>query len=202
MTKVILVRHGQTLWNQIKKYQGFSDIPLNETGRQQAWKVAERLAREEIRAIYSSDLCRAVQTAEAIGQKHGLPVQQNPAFREMNFGLWEGLTYEEIMEKWGNELSAIYAQPEQGMVPEGETFLEVQERAWLGFIACVNQHPGQTIVIAAHGGSIRLLLCKIMGKSLKELWTLAQDSTGVSIVQWEAGEGRVILSNDTSHLST
>ena len=98
MTRITFIRHGQTLWNQLRKYQGHSDIPLNSTGIQQARRVAERLSKETLHAVYSSDLSRAVQTAQAIAQKHELSVQTLGGFREMDFGLWEGLTYEEIME--------------------------------------------------------------------------------------------------------
>jgi len=92
VTKIILVRHGQTLWNNIGKYQGHTDVPLSKTGIEQASKVAKRLKNDKITAIYSSDLKRAKQTAEIIALEHNLPVITNTRFREINFGVWEGKT--------------------------------------------------------------------------------------------------------------
>ncbi len=201
MTRITFIRHGQTLWNQLRKYQGHSDIPLNSTGIQQARRVAERLSKETLHAVYSSDLSRAVQTAQAIAQKHELSVQTLGGFREMDFGLWEGLTYEEIMEKWSEELTQMYSHPGKGRAPEGESFQEVQDRALAALTECVERHPGQNIVIAAHGGPLRAILCKLMGKGLEEIWNIGQDSTAVSRVEYEQGEYRVILINDTGHLA-
>ncbi|MGL5515099.1 MAG: histidine phosphatase family protein, partial [Sporomusa sp.] len=98
MTKLIIVRHGQTLWNLEKKYQGHSDIALSDEGLVQAAAVAERLAAEKIDTVYASDLSRAFKTAEGIAAKHELTVNIVPELREIKFGDWEGLCYEQISE--------------------------------------------------------------------------------------------------------
>ncbi|WP_346355479.1 histidine phosphatase family protein [Azotosporobacter soli] len=199
-TKVILVRHGQTDWNRTKRYQGHSDIPLNETGQMQAKQVGKRLASLPLRAVYSSDLTRAVQTAAAIALPHGLTVMTCAAFRELNFGLWEGLTYEEIMAGWPAWLTAMYARPSIGYAPQGESFPLVQLRALKGLNACIAAHPGETIAIVSHGGPLRTLLCAALGLPIDQVWSLKQDTTAVNILEYSEGLLQLVLSNDTQHL--
>ena len=107
MTKLIIVRHGQTLWNLERKYQGHSDIALTDTGLKQAQAVAERLAEEAVAAVYASDLSRAYKTAGYIAAKHNLTVHTVPELREIKFGDWEGLTYEEISVRWPGLLGKL-----------------------------------------------------------------------------------------------
>ena len=172
--RIWFVRHGETEWNRTKRYQGHSDIPLNENGRRQAQDTAALLAKEPLSAIYASDLKRAVETAEAIAQTHELPVQQKPELRELHFGLWEGLRYEQIMEKWANELSLMYGHPEKGRAPEGEGFSDLAQRAGAALLEIRKAHQEtETIAVVAHGGTIRVLLCLLQGKPLQELWNVA-----------------------------
>ena len=172
--KIWFVRHGETEWNRTKRYQGHSDIPLNENGRRQAQETASLLAKETLSAIYASDLKRAVETAEAIAQTHELRVQQKPELRELHFGLWEGLRYEQIMEKWADELSLMYEHPEKGCAPEGEGFSELAKRAWPALQAIREAHQEEeAIAVVAHGGTIRVLLCLLQEKSLQQLWDVA-----------------------------
>ena len=172
--KIWFVRHGETEWNRTKRYQGHSDIPLNENGRRQAQETASLLAKETLSAIYASDLKRAVETAEAIAQTHELRVQQKPELRELHFGLWEGLRYEQIMEKWADELSLMYEHPEKGCAPEGEGFSELAKRAWPALQAIREAHQEEdAIAVVAHGGTIRVLLCLLQGKPLQQLWSVA-----------------------------
>ena len=101
--RIILIRHGSTIWNEEGKYQGTIDVPLSDRGRQEAEMVAERLREEKIKAIYSSNLGRARETAEIIARPHGLPVQVIDELGEINFGDWEGLTAQEIKDKFGEQ---------------------------------------------------------------------------------------------------
>ncbi|NCB77900.1 MAG: alpha-ribazole phosphatase [Negativicutes bacterium] len=172
--RIWFVRHGETEWNRTKRYQGHSDIPLNETGRRQAQETAALLANEPLMAVYASDLKRAVETAETIAQPHGVRVQQKPELRELHFGLWEGLRYEQIMEKWADELSLMYEHPEKGCAPEGEGFCELAKRAWPALQAIREAHQEEeAIAVVAHGGTIRVLLCLLQEKSLQQLWDVA-----------------------------
>ena len=147
---------------------------MNENGRRQAQDTAALLAKEPLSAIYASDLKRAVETAEAIAQTHELRVQQKPELRELHFGLWEGLRYEQIMEKWADELSLMYEHPEKGCAPEGEGFSELAKRAWPALQAIREAHQEEEVIaVVAHGGTIRVLLCLLQEKSLQLLWDVA-----------------------------
>ncbi len=199
-TKVILLRHGQTDWNSGKRYQGHSDVPLNETGRRQAAKLGRRLAGLPLKAVYSSDLTRAVQTAEAVALQHGLKVLERPAFRELNFGLWEGLSYEQIVSGWPLWLSAMYARPSIGYAPRGESFPQVRRRALAGLRACIAAHPAELIAIVSHGGTLRTILCEALGKPLDELWSLRQDATALNVLTCGAAWQLEVI-NDTAHLA-
>lgn len=200
-TTVVLIRHGQTEWNRIRRYQGHSDVPLNSLGRQQAELVAKRLATLPVDAVYSSDLQRAVQTATAIAAHHGLPVVQRAGFREIDFGLWEGLTYQQIMAGWPCWLTAMYARPSIGYAPRGEGFAALQRRAQAALRRCVDEQRGRTIVVVAHGGTLRALLCAALNKSIDEVWTIEQEVTAVNVLRICGDAVEVERLNDATHLA-
>lgn len=200
MTKVILVRHGQTAWNHEKKYQGHSDVSLNEVGLRQAQLAAERLAKEKIAAVYSSDLLRAVQTAEIIAKQHNLQTLKVTEFREINFGLWEGLTYDEIMKDWPDILTSIYAGSGAVSMPGGESFCEVKQRAVAALEKLIASHDNETIAIVAHGGVLRVLLSHALGMELDRMWSIGQDSAAISIIEYFGNTALVSLVNDTCHI--
>ena len=200
MTRVILVRHGQTIWNKELKYQGHSDIALTETGIRQAELVAARLAREEISAVYTSDLSRARVTAETIACRFGLPVNIDAALREIKFGDWEGLTYENINAGWPEANRKFFTNPDEVRIPGGETFAEVKERASAAIEKLVARHPQETIVVVTHGGTIRTIICAALNIHLKYLWSIRQDNTAVNIIEYYAERSIVTLINDTHHL--
>ncbi len=200
MTKVILVRHGQTLWNLVMKYQGHCDVALTEKGVEQAMLAAQRLASEKITAVYASDLGRALKTAECIAQKHNLLVTAVPELKEINFGEWEGLTYEGANSQWTEEMSLLFTHPDEVIIPGGETFREVKERATMALAKIVAQHPNETIVVVSHGGTIRTLLCAALNIHLNYLWKIKQDNTAINVLEYHDGEVMVSLVNDVHHL--
>ena len=159
-----------------------------------------RLAAEPIAAVYCSDLIRAVQTAEVIAAPHSLKPVALPSLREVHFGLWEGLTYAEIMDRWPEQLTTAYSHPERALIPEGENFLFVQQRSVAGVLQCVAAHPEETIAVVAHGGTLRMLLCEALGLAVDHMWTLQQDAVGISIVEYYGTGKVVVLMNDTCHL--
>jgi len=128
LARFYLVRHGETLWNRQLKYQGQSDVPLSDEGRAQAKILSERLKNEKIDVIYASDLGRTIETAEIIAKHHGLEVITTPMMRELNFGLWEGMTYDEIMAKWPQEYKTWRGDPYNKRPPGGETISELCDR--------------------------------------------------------------------------
>ena len=202
MVKILLIRHGQTEWNLNGRYQGQSDVALSQKGIAQAQALAEYFPVEQLDAVYSSDLQRARVTAEIVAQKFHLPVQLEPAFRELSFGDWEGLTYEQIVEGWSDAMANFLKHPDKMQIPHGETFADVQKRAFNRFQELVREHEPQdhTLAIFAHGAVLRTLLTAILHMSLEYVWELRQYNTAVNIVRYDDGWPTVELLNSTEHL--
>lgn len=200
-TRLILVRHGETEWNKNLRYQGHRDIPLNDTGREQARKVARRLAAEKIDAAYASDLSRALETAQTIAACHKLEVQVIPELRETNFGLWEGLTYKEIDNQFHEVMGKWIDNPWETRIPEGESLYEVAERCQIGISKILKDNPHKNVLVVAHGGIIRIAVATVLGMAMNDYWKFRQDNASLNIIDFY-DNGRAILSllNDTCHL--
>jgi broad specificity phosphatase PhoE len=150
VTTLLLVRHGETDWNAEGRLQGHTDRPLNELGRRQAKALAARMADDGIRAVYASDLSRARETAEIVGERLGLTVVIDPDLREKNWGSWEGLT--------GTERERVdYV---------GETTEEHSERILRAVRRIAERHPGDRVLIVTHGGSMRRIQVAVYGMAL------------------------------------
>jgi alpha-ribazole phosphatase len=200
MTTIFFIRHGQTLWNKNFRYQGQSDIELSEEGLRQAEQVALRLRREPFSAIYSSDLVRAVVTAEKVAAHHSLPVVTMPEFREVSFGEWEGLKYDQIYAGWTAEIEKFFRCPSQVEIPGGESFHDLHRRTNQGLEILRQRHECECIAIVTHGGAIRTMLCAALGIHLDNLWSFRQDNTAVNIVEYEERKNILRLVNDVNHL--
>ena len=200
MTKLILVRHGLTLWNHHFRYQGQTDIPLTEEGVKQAEKAAARLAGEQVGAVYASDLGRAAQTARIIAQRHNRSVFLLPGLREVNFGLWEGKTYQEVREAYADSFNSWFDTPADILIPGGETFHQVKERACQAILEVVRKHEGETVIAVSHGGTIRTIICAVLGLDLNRLWCIKQDNTAINVLEFHKDRVLVALLNDTGHL--
>jgi len=203
MTRLILVRHGQSTWNAQGRIQGWADPPLDDTGQEQARRLARRLAAEEqdISALYSSPLLRARQTAEAIGLALGLTVQTDDRLKENDVGLLAGLTGDEVERQFPEWIAARRANVEWMVPPGGEdrdTFLE-RAVAVMGDI--VTHHPDQSVAVVSHGGTLGVYLAHLLEMPIHRTLPFQFDNTSLSIVK--VGERRVRLYklNDTSHLS-
>ena len=201
MTKVIFIRHGQTEWNVDGRYQGQSDVQLTAAGKDQAAKLAENFPVSKIDAIYASDLKRAMVTAETVAAGFGLSVQPEPAFREISFGKWEGLTYQQIVAEWPEAMDDFLQHPDILEIPNGETFPAVQQRALAKLEELIARHEGQTIAIVAHGAVLRTILTAALHMPLQYLWSIRQFNTAVNIVRYDAGANPTVeLLNSTAHL--
>jgi probable phosphoglycerate mutase len=156
-TRVIAIRHGETAWNVDTRIQGQLDIPLNDTGRWQAQRVARALAGEPLHAVYASDLGRALETAKALAAAVGVEVVTDPGLRERGFGIFEGRTWKEIEEQWP-DLSARWRKRDPEFGPEGgETLVSFYDRCIGSATRLAAAHPGQTIALVAHGGVLDCL---------------------------------------------
>ncbi|MGB9607841.1 MAG: histidine phosphatase family protein, partial [bacterium] len=180
-TRLYLVRHGMTEWNDDGKMQGRTDVPLNERGITQAKLLAKRLANVPLSAIYSSPLMRAMKTAEIIAQNHGLPIIPATPLQEADFGGWEGLTLEEIKNGWGEAIDLWYEG--KALPPKGEGILEMQRRVVEFVEDVIEKHKGEEILIVAHGGPIRAFICHILG-TLKPFRRLKQANANLNIVDY------------------
>ena len=198
---LILVRHGETEWNRTGRCQGIADIELNENGRRQVRELALSLREESIAAIYSSDLKRALSTAEEIAWHHGLEVNIDTDLREMNQGDLEGLLFTEIRERYADVLRNWRESPETLKLPKGESLVEVEERAWNAFQKFQRLHHGHTVVAVSHNLTITALLCKITGAGLRGFRNFNLQAACKNIIISGNGTVEVDVLNDVSHLS-
>lgn len=157
MTKLLLARHGETDWNREHRWQGHTDVPLNELGLQQARALADELEQEQIAAIYSSDLQRAFDTAKVVGERKGLDVTVDPGLRELDFGAWEGLTSDEVEEQFPGDLGRWREHGERSERRGGETSEQLRERVLAVARRIANEHPGELVLVVSHGGPLRAL---------------------------------------------
>jgi broad specificity phosphatase PhoE len=154
-TRLLLARHGETDWNRIGRWQGQADPPLNEEGRRQAAVLAEQLAGDSVRAIYSSDLLRASETARVVGERLGLAVVEDRGLREIDVGSWSGLTRAEVQDQYP-EGFARFLRGEIGH--DGETREQLTERVVATVERIGAAHQDETVLVVTHGGAIRALL--------------------------------------------
>jgi alpha-ribazole phosphatase len=201
MTRILLVRHGQTSWNQSARYQGHTDIELSPAGCRQAELLAKRLSALQLEAVYASDLQRAMATARILAAPHQLEVQAVRELREIHFGAWEGLTYKEIQERYKEVADRWYASPATVRIPEGETYTEVKERSYAVIEKLAAKHDGGTIMVVTHGGTIRTIVCGLLGLDLNQSFRINQDNTALNIIEFYDSYGILKLLNDTSHLA-
>jgi 2,3-bisphosphoglycerate-dependent phosphoglycerate mutase len=161
-TTILLVRHGETDWNRERRIQGQTDTPLNNLGRAQARALADELAGERIDAVYASDLARARETAEILAAQLDLPVVVDPSLRERDFGTWEGQTVAELDERWPGAFARWHAGGE-GEWEGGEAHDDLARRIRAAVRRLAAGHPGDRILLVAHGGPLRVLLMDAEG---------------------------------------
>jgi len=201
MTRIILVRHGQTEWNRVERFRGRADVPLNETGRAQAELTARRIAAEwRPMAVYSSPLLRAVRTAEVIAGHFDLPVQVHPDLTDINYGKWQGLTPDEVREQWPKMIDDWYNKPASIRIPGGETLEELRSRALGAIDELVKRHDGQTIVVVGHTVINRIILLGVLGLGNDRFWRLRQDTCAINSFEAEGDDFTLVSLNDTFHL--
>jgi broad specificity phosphatase PhoE len=198
-TTILLIRHGQTDWNIIKRSQGHLDIPLNQAGRRQSELLAQRLASWPISAVYSSDLSRASETASIVGRALGLTPLLDTALRERHGGIFQGLTGDEIKRTYPDALRAFldHGRPPPG----GESNLALAQRASPALERIAAAHRGEMIALVTHGGTLRVLIAHIMGlpPDRKPPFKVSHN-TGLTIAEMGDNERIITLLNDCCHL--
>ena len=207
MAKLILVRHGQTEWNRLRRYQGQADIELNETGLKQAQQTSKQLAQEKLNAIYCSDLKRARQTAKIITTQHNpaVSIQESTLLREMNFGDYEGLTFDKMDPKFQLIFSADPTWRNSGpnvRTPNGESITDLALRVEQFTRETLSKHASnETILIVAHGGPLQVLICQLLGIGLDHWWQIRLSAASISIVEIYPQGSSIVLLNEISHLT-
>jgi len=200
MTRLILVRHGETSWNREGRYQGQIDSPLSELGLIQGDMVADALAGVPIDQVYSSPLSRAYITAAKCAARHNLPVVKDERLLEISHGKWEGLMaedvhkdYPELLQRWRSTVIDV-------QMPGGESIEDVRQRARDAIGEYVQKHAGQTVLVVAHDAVNKALICDFWGMGLEHFWQIKQDNTCINVFEYEDEEWRLILLNSTVHL--
>ncbi|MGH9942828.1 MAG: histidine phosphatase family protein [Pyrinomonadaceae bacterium] len=204
-TRIFLIRHGQSEGNAAQRFGGHTPTPLSPRGRAEAEATARALASEGIAAIYSSDLLRAVQTAEPLAASLGLEIIKTPAFRERSVGHMEGLSFQEAAETYPEEYAALLRRDFERVLTGGESCRQLLDRAAVSLDAAIERHRGETIAIFSHTGTICILVLHLMGaldaSTLRPVW-IATANCGITRASVRTdGFVRVQAVNDTRHLS-
>ncbi|HDP69251.1 MAG TPA: alpha-ribazole phosphatase [Actinobacteria bacterium] len=199
MTKVYLVRHGETEWNAKGKYLGLTDIPLNDNGERQAKALSSFLSEERIDAVYSSALTRTIQTARIIAKSHGLKVLKIPELNEVDFGEWDGLTYFEIKDKYANLADDWLNKTSEVQIPGGETWSHFKERVMIGLRKIMNENEDKNILIVTHGGPIKAIISEVLELNSTSFWKIRQDRGALNIIEFFDGNAILTLLNDTCY---
>ena len=200
--RILLARHGLTDWNIQNRFQGQSNIPLNVVGVRQAQALGSRLAGEPIDHIYASDLDRTSQTASAIAAHHQCPLALTSALRELHFGEWEGLTYEQIQESDPQGLETWNQDTLDYAPPGGESLKVLANRISTFKEDISTRHSRGTVLLVTHGGCLQVLLCLALEVSPQRYWQFRLSPASLSEIRFYQAGAIISLLNDRCHLNT
>ena len=203
-THVLLIRHGQSEGNAERRFGGHTATPLSARGRKQAQATAQALKDDQLTAIYSSDLARAVETARPLARLTGLPIDTTEAFRERSVGVMEGLTFEDAAQRHPEEYAALLRRDFEHVLNGGESYRQLLDRARNKLDEVIEQHKGGRIAVFSHTGTICIMALHLMGAldapELKPVW-ISSANCGITRFELRAdGFVRVLAVNDTRHL--
>jgi probable phosphoglycerate mutase len=200
VTRILAVRHGETAWNRDARIQGHTDIALNAHGRWQARQLAQALRDEPIAACYASDLSRARETAQAVADRHGHAVHTHIGLRERGFGAFEGQTWSELEAAWPVQTQAWRKRVPDFAPPGGESLLQLQARVVAAVSELAARHPGEQVLMVAHGGVLDILYRTATRLDLQapRSWTLT--NTAVNRLLWSPEGLSLVGWADTTHL--
>ena len=202
MTRIAIIRHGQTEWNEGEgeRFRGRAELDLDQIGMGQARAAVARIARWQVSAIYSSPLRRAVSTAKILASPFDLEVQLLEGLIDIDYGKWQGLSLKEAAAD-DSELYALWLKsPHLVTFPEGESLEQVRIRTVAALETLLAQHPEQTIVLVSHKVVCKVLICSILGLDNSHFWQVEQDTGAIDLVETRDRLLRVSLLNDTCHL--
>lgn len=201
MKKIILIRHGESKWNTLKKIQGQKDISLTAKGLKQAQLIGNRLKKEKIDKIYSSDLKRAYITAETIGNKIGLDVTPMKELREINFGIWEGMSNDQMLQEFYDDVLLWRSNPEKLKIEGAESIEELQKRAMKGINKIIDDSDEHdNFVIVSHSATIKTIILGLLDMDLTYFKNLTISNVGLTVIEFREYNRVLKVLNDTCHL--
>lgn len=201
MTEVILVRHGESTWNEIGRYQGRIDTELSDLGHRQAAATGKQLKSQRLDAIYASPLRRALVTAMYIATEQELDVRVDENLTEIDHGQWNGLTQDEVEKRFGPLLQLWQTQPSKAQMPGGDNLVDVARRSLAALRNIVAAHSGQRVLITTHDAVLRVIVCHVLGLTLDQIWCVKTENASISRIDCSDDEYRLLQLNDTCHLA-
>lgn len=195
-TLIYLLRHGEVMHAETRRFIGHLDVPLSPRGEAQCATQAARLRGAPLRAVFTSDLSRAVRSGEIIGGPHGLAPTTLPALREMDMGRWDGLTSAELEEREPEAFRDWMSRVGEFPFPGGDDVPRLVARVWPAFQGIVAAHAGQTVAVIAHAGPNRAILCRALGLPLTRLIAFGQDYAALTMLEHDRGGFRLLRLNE------
>jgi phosphoserine phosphatase len=200
MTRIYLVRHGETIWNHDKIFRGRIDVGLSEKGRAEALALAGALKDRPIRFIYSSPLKRALETVAPLAEALSLPVKPMPEFVDMHFGEWEGKAVREVEEKFPEAFQCWGEDPSKAIIPGGEDLALVGKRVMEGLERVAAGHPDETGVVVSHRVTCKLALLAAFNAGAAGFWSIRQDLACINLLERDKRRWVVHFINEAGHL--
>ncbi len=203
MTTILLVRHGESLWNRIGVYQGQVDIPLSTLGKEQARAIAERLSEKQLDLIVSSPLRRSSETAQAIARYHRCPFEIEPGLAEIHHGVWQGLTASEVKAQFGQLWRTWTEHPEAARMPgsDGESVGQVRDRVVSAVDFLASRYRTGRILIVSHDLPLKIVVAAALHADLTMLSHIAVENCALSVVRWEGANTQLLALNRNEHLA-
>lgn len=195
--KLILVRHGESTWNKLKRVQGTRNPRLSDRGIKQSQLLADRFNGMKFDAVYSSPLTRAYHTAKILTNSNICTIED---LQEIKLGVWEGKTINQVSREYKEIYDQWYQKPLEVKIPGAETILEFKERVVKTFDKIRAQHPNQEVLVVTHGGVITIYLAHLLEMNLNKLWSISLKNNSVTILSFYEEFPCVLLFNDTCHL--
>ncbi|NJN16695.1 MAG: histidine phosphatase family protein [Oscillochloris sp.] len=201
--RLIIVRHGESEWNRIHRYQGQLDSPLSEVGMQQAEALGERLKHEQIDHIYTSRLQRAALTARAIARHHpGVPFENDEALLEISHGEWEGKFADEIEAQYAEGLREWRKHPTRSQMPGGESFSNVLKRTLDFKERLLAQHRDQTVLVSTHDVVVKILVADSLGMNMDRINRIWVTNASISVIEYGDELPYLVSLSEAAHLGT
>ena len=199
MARLILARHGETVWNVDKVFRGRADVNLDEVGIKQAELLGKYLSNWELEAIYSSPVKRALDTANMIARYQEVAVRIAEGLTDIDFGEWQSRSEQEVKRLYPAILNEWHNNPERVKIPGGESLGDVRRRAVEVVTDVLSKHQGNVLLVS-HRVVIKVLICYLLGLDNSHFWNISQDVGGITIFNYEYDRFVLTRHNDTSHL--